>query len=261
MEKQKEKRIIYYKDPINDDFADIKKDPIVIDGNFKYIRKNIFWRVLSFIAYRIIMTPFSFVYSKIKFRLKTVNRNAVKTAGKSGFFIFGNHTLMGEDAFIPNVLCFPKKVFVVVNSSNISTFGTKNFILMNGAFPLPTEISGMKNFLSAMKERLDKGAVITIYPEAHSWPYYTDIRPFPASTFRYPVRYDKPAFCFTTTFQKRKDGKRPKITVYVDGPFYPDKTLSGADAAQKLRDEIYSAMKKRAENSDYEYIKYVKEEN
>jgi arginine utilization protein RocB len=54
--------------------------------------------------------------------------------------------------------------------------------------------------------------------------------------------------------------KTPKITVYIDGPFYPETDLRVRDAQKKLRDQIYETMKKRSENSTYERIKYVKKE-
>ena len=43
---------------------------------------------------------------------------------------------------------------------------------------------------------------ILIYPEAHIWPYYTKIRPFPSTSFRYPIKFNVPSFSITTTYQK-----------------------------------------------------------
>ena len=56
------------------------------------------------------------------------------------------------------------------------------------------------------------------------------------------------------TFQKRRFFKKPGITVYVDGPFFPDESLPLKAAQKKLRDEVHAAMKARAEeHSTYEY--------
>ncbi|MCQ2399434.1 MAG: hypothetical protein MJ072_02890, partial [Clostridia bacterium] len=154
-------KTVYYSDEKNDDFADRKKEDVVIDGSFKYIRTNVFYKIVSFIVYRLIMTPFAFIYSKHKYRLKIVNKEVLKPFKGKGIFLYGNHTLETGDAFIPNVLLFPRKVYVVVKSANISTKGTRNFILMNGAIPLPTKISGMRYFLNAIEKRILEGGAVT----------------------------------------------------------------------------------------------------
>ena len=251
--------VLYYSDEINEDFSDIKKEPIVIDEKFKYF-KNPVWRFFAVIVYRGIMTPFAYIYSKIKFKVKIVNKKVLKESKGKGAFVFGNHTLMGGDAFIPNIVTFPKKTFVIVNSANISSFGTKNFILMNGAIPLPTKTSGMRNFMNAIEKHISKKHAIVIYPEAHVWPYYTKIRDFKSVSFKYPVKLNAPCYCQTTTYQQRKPNKPPKVTVYVDGPFYPDKNIPEKEATIKLRNEIYDKMCERSLNSTYEYVKYVKKE-
>ena len=58
-------------------------------------------------------------------------------------------------------------------------------------------------------------------------------------------------------YKKRKHSERPKRYVYIDGPFFADATIGKKQAENKLRDEVYSAMCRRAELSDCEYIKYV----
>ena len=47
---------------------------------------------------------------------------------------------------------------------------------------------------------------------------------------------------------------------YLDGPFYPDRSLPPRARAQALRDEIYKTMVGRSKESDCEYIRYVKKE-
>ena len=100
---------------------------------------------------------------------------------------------------------------------------------------------------------------VVIYPEAHVWPYYTGIRPFPASSFRFPVECGAPVFVMTTTYQKRKTGRTPKAKIYVDGPFWPDDSLKKKERQQHLRDQVYACMTERSKNSTYDYIRYVKE--
>lgn len=112
------------------------------------------------------------------------------------------------------------------------------------------------------KKLLDaaKDCFIMVYPEAHIWPYYTGIRDFPATSMKYPVELDVPSFTLTTTYHRRRFGRKPRTVTYLDGPFYPDHSLPPRARAQALRDEIYKTMVRRSQESDYEYIRYVKKE-
>ena len=117
----------------------------------------------------------------------------------------------------------------------------------------------MKNFLETIAQRIEKKSSITIYPEAHIWPYYTKIRPFKSVSFKYPVKYDAPAFCITNTYQSYGKKKRKiKIISYIDGPFWINKTLTPKEQQEDLRNRVYQAMVERSQNSNIEYIEYRK---
>ena len=62
----------------------------------------------------------------------------------------------------------------------------------------------------------------------------------------------------TTTYYKRKFGKKPGIIVYVDGPFNVDENLNKKEKQEKLFNQIYQCMENRSKNSTYEYVKYEK---
>ena len=108
--------------------------------------------------------------------------------------------------------------------------------------------------------RIEKGYSITIYPEAHIWPYYTGIRNFKSVSFKYPVQLNVPSFCMTNTYQSYgKNKKRVKIVTYIDGPFFPDENLKTMKEKQEdLRNRIYQQMCERSKNSNVEVIKYIK---
>ena len=115
----------------------------------------------------------------------------------------------------------------------------------------------MKNFLSYIDYRIGKNNSITIYPEAHIWPYYTKIRPFKSVSFKYPVKLNKPVFCITNTYQKRKNNK-VKIISYIDGPFFKNNELTSKEAEQDLRNRVYEKMVERSKNNNIEIIEYRK---
>ena len=177
---------------------------------------------------------------------------------RSAFF-YGNHTHVPGDGYIPTCISFPLKAVILAHPDNVSLYGTKNIMEMLGAFPIPNRLGGMKNFINELEYYVDTGHPVFIYPEAHIWYYYTGIRPFNESAFRYPVIYDRPVYSFTITYQKHFF--RTKITIYIDGPFSPDTTINPRQAAVKLRNQVYEAMTARSRNSTYEKVKYIKKES
>ena len=251
------RKTIYFKDELNDDFSGITRNTVEIDNDFKYINRSFLWRLGQFLVYRVVMVTVAYLYCKLKFGMKVVNKDALKPYKKDGVFLFGNHTNVPLDGYIPNVLLIPKDVYFVVHPDNVSAKGTKTFMMMLGCLPLPSTVGAARNFLKALEAR-SSGSSVVIFPEAHVWPYYTDIRPFSSNSFKYPVSLNKPVFTFTTTYRKRRLHKLPGITVYVDGPLTADEALSKREQAQQIRDLAYKTMKERSACSNYEYIKYIK---
>ena len=182
----------------------------------------------------------------------------MKAAKKTGAIIYGNHTMLLADAFVPNRIFAFKRNYIVVSPETLSIKGIRTLLGWLGAMPLSDKLSLKKKFLKALEYHLNKKKIITIYPEAHIWRYYTKIRPFDDTSFKYAALFDKPVFALTNCFQKRKFGKKPKIITYFDGPFYPKPELNTRENAAYLRDLVYNAMVERAEKySTYEYIKYI----
>lgn len=255
------KKIYYYSDPLNDEMLSQKGKEVKVDRNFKFISKNPIWKVFSFLVYRLILTPFAFIHCKIKFGFKIFGKEKLRKHKKEGYFVYSNHVLAGGDAFFPSIINFPKKPYIVVNAKNLKTLGSKSLIMMLGAIPIPNGFDGMIEFKKAIKKRFEQKNTIVIYPEAHLWPYYTKIRPFLSTSFKFPAELGSPVYCTTTTFKRRKHWKTPKVQIFVDGPFYPDPKLSIKENQQKLRDEVYETMLERSKNSTYEVIKYEQRNN
>lgn len=255
------RKVIYYSDELNDDFSLKQIEPKRIDENYKYCDDSVWGKLAHFFWYRIIFTPIAFFYNKAMFHHEIKGNNILKDFRSEGYFLYGNHTQAIGDAFMPNFINIPKHNYVVVHPANVSIPVLGRITPSLGALPLPDNVKAYKNFFEAIEQRISEKKGIIIYPEAHIWPYYTKIRPFKDDSFYYPVKLGVPAFCFTNTYQKRRFSKKPKIVTYVDGPFYPNTSLSPKDSRRELRDRIYACMCKRAESSSIERIKYVKKEN
>ena len=258
----KRKKVIYYRDPLNDDFAETNIATKKIEQDFPYIDNSMLYRTSAFLLYQVIVRPLTAAFIRYRYDQRFTGRKYLKRIGRQGAFIYANHTMISGDAFIPNMVCYGKKNYILAGPDAFSIRGIRTIVRMLGGIPLPSGQESYRHFRDCLKTRMSEGCTVTIYPGAHIWPYYTGIRPFPASSFRYPVELEVPVFTLTNTFQKRRLSLRtlPRVTTFVDGPFYPDTTLPKHAAMQKLRDEAYRTMLERSRVSDYEYVRYVKDD-
>jgi 1-acyl-sn-glycerol-3-phosphate acyltransferase len=254
-------KVIYYTDELTDEFSNAAITPKRIDGSYRYLRKGFIDRFAHILLYRIIAEPIAWLFLKIKFNHKIINKNVLKKDKTKGYYLYGNHTNPMADAFIPSMLTFPKKASVIVHPNNVSMPVLGAVTPYLGAFPLPDDKEAMKNFGAALTETIRCKNPIVIYPEAHIWPYYTDIRNFKDTSFHYPVSENVPVYCFTNTYHKKRFGKGCKIITYVDGPFFPDENATSPKTKRlSLRNQVYDKMKMRAKANTIEKIHYIKKE-
>lgn len=252
----KEQKVYYYSDELNDDFAGTHIKRRSLPEDYVYLNKGFGGFLKRVFIYRLIVFPLLSLYNKLIKRVKYVNKKAFKGYKKRACFMYGNHTSMIVDAFNPSYLAFPRPADIIVNPDATSIKGLGWLIKTLGGLPIPDGYAGMKKFNAAVAEAVECRHWIAVYPEAHIWHYYTGIRPFPATSFAYPVKLGTPVFSYTLTYKKRRHSDYPRYVVYIDGPFFPDTGLPYKQAVQKLRDEVYAAMYARAQLSDCEYIRY-----
>lgn len=256
---KKLKKVIYYHS-LSDTVENDNIETPVIDKNYKYMTQNPFVNTWAWIYYRLIIFPFGWFWCKGIKHIKYVGLQNIRKC-RTGYFVYGNHTNHLSDAFSPSVITPTRKPYLIANPNNVNVpfFGSSTKFL--GVLPLPTGLEAHKNFLHTIEYRLKQKHGIIIYPEANIWSNYTGIRPYDAQSFKYPIKFNVPVFCQTTTYQTTKKGGC-QIVVYIDGPYYPDKTLDAKTAQQRLHDMIYHTMQQRAQNSNFETYDYqqIKEE-
>ena len=250
-------KIIYYEDELNDEFSGSNIIPRRIDENYNY-SKNPVWDFCSIFVQNILSMPIKLLYAKLKFNVKFIGREKLKECKKQGYFLYLNHTQSFLDTFLPSIAVYPKRNFLIVNAENISFKKIGWLVELLGAIPLPNTKNASKNFLKQLEKRIQNKSLITIYPEAHIWPYYTKIRNFKETSFRYQVRLNAPCYSITNTYQRNKN--RVQIVSYIDGPFFPNNELSEKEASMELRNAVYGTMTERCLNSNIEVIKYIKKE-
>jgi 1-acyl-sn-glycerol-3-phosphate acyltransferase len=245
------KKIVYYNDELIDDFSGTRIKQKPLKENFKYINRDPIWNFIAWVFYYFIAIPVGWIFSKIKLRTRFKNKKALRKNFMKGYFLYCNHTQGVADAFNPALAVYPKRNFILVNKDAVSIPGLTQVVKMLGGIPVATTLNNMKNMNKCIQERIKNKHVVTIYPEATIWPFNTMIRNFKPASFRYPVELNAPVYASTLVYRKRKGitrllTRRPFATIYIDGPFYPDKTLPNKEAMKKLRDEVFEAMNKRA---------------
>lgn len=255
------RKVIYYSDELHDEFSVTQIEPRRIDKDWVYVYTSRFKKFTHFFWYRVVATPIAFFYCKGVFGQRAKGHHKLKKFRKTGFFMYGNHTQDIADAFIPTLATFPQDVYVIVHPNNVSMPYLGKITPSLGALPLPDELAAYKNFKEAIETRINGNNCVVVYPEAHIWPYYTKIRPFPDTSFDYPAKLGTPVFVFTNTYHKRRFFKHPRIVTYIDGPFYPDMDKSPRKRRKELREKVYKMMCKRAELSDHVQIKYIRRES
>ena len=253
------KKVIFYEDELNDEFSTAKIEPRVIDENYKYVHKNPLWNLCSILMQNVFSVPIKVLYSNIKFRIKYIGKEKLRPYKRKGYFIYSNHTQAFADTFIASRAVYPKRNFLIVNPENVSMKFLNHIVEWLGAIPIPTNRKAMKNFLDVIEKRIKQGYSITIFPEAHIWPYYIGIRNFKSVSFKYPVKLDVPVFCITNTYHARgKNKDKVKLITYIDGPFFVNKELGMKEQQEDLRNSVYERMVERSKESNIKIIEYRK---
>lgn len=259
MSPEDKRKVVYYDDEANDDFAGTNIQKCVVDETFPFIHKGRLWRGCAFFLYYFVAFPLVWLFMRGILGVRFVNRKAMKEDKCRSYFLYGNHTGF-IDAFTPNLLSFPRRNYIIVGADTVSIKGLRNIVQMFGALPIPTQFRGMREFMRAVGEAHNQGN-ITVYPEAHIWPYFTGVREFPDTSFAYPVKHKAPVFAFFTAYTKPKGLlsflRKANITVYVSDPIFPEPGLTDREAKKDLRDKVYRFMVEKSSLSDYEVIRYI----
>lgn len=247
----------YYKS-FADDFVRSKKQSYRLPESFVWIHTNLFWRVTAQCLY-LLFKYFALLYCRFILHVRMRNRSVLQQSRNAGYFLYANHTQPMGDAFMPVRVLSPKRAYIVASPANLGIPLLGPILPLIGALPLPDSIGGIKKLYDAIHTRIAQKSCVVFYPEAHVWPWYTGIRPFPADSFGFPVEFDAPSYCMTVTYQKRNRLRRPGITIYLDGPFYPERALPKRKQKEKLCEDICRCMERNSLNSTYSYIRYRKE--
>lgn len=256
--KDKNEKINVYRS-YADEFVESRNQQYKLPDSYVWIRDRGKYRILSWFLYQLAKC-IGRLYCHFVLHLKVVNEGILKTYRNTGFFLYGNHTQPVGDVVIPALVCRGKRIYTIVSPANLGIPVIGKALPLLGAIPVPDKMDQMKEHWQTVERRIGEGYCVVIYPEAHVWPYYTEIRPFGQTSFMYPAEMEAPVFCMTATYQKNRLRKKPDLVLYIDGPFFPDMRLKRKERQKKLWEAVYETMKRYSFRSNSEYIIYRKEE-
>ncbi|MFD1394147.1 lysophospholipid acyltransferase family protein [Lacticaseibacillus jixianensis] len=185
-----------------------------------------------------------------RLHVRFVGREKLAPFRHQAYFLYGNHTQPFGDPFMPMLLAGPQRASTLGAAANLGVPVFGPLLQLGGGVILPETAAQTRRFLAYLKTLVARGHPVAVYPEAHVWPYATQIRPFALGAFHYPVAFSCPVFAFTTTYQ------RGRTTVYVDGPFQPDRTRPAAEQRAALATQVHEAMAQRAKASTEHHVIY-----
>ena len=255
----KQKKIVYYHDALHDDFAGTKIDHKPLPETFKFVNKDIFSRAFSWFIYWIFAVPLLWIPIKLLYGIKVKGGKNLRHLRRKGVFYYTNHTQIVDAMLIQLYVSYFKKTYIIADQDATSIPGIRYLVKCLGCIPVPETKAEHEKFIDAINYRYKQHRAISIFPEAHIWPYYTHIRPFGDDAFVYPATLGAPTVPVCVTYRKRRFFKKPAMTVHVGKPILPDMKLSLRERKKGLRDRVYDFMvDMSAESENEEYIAYIK---
>jgi 1-acyl-sn-glycerol-3-phosphate acyltransferase len=254
------KKTIYYDNLLEDEFSGTKIERKPLPENYKYYRKNPFYRAFAWFIYYLIAFPI--IYLVVRFygyRIKGAKK--MRKLMHHPIFFYGNHTQIIDAVTAQVNVSRGKRTYIVCNQDTTSIKGIRWLVTMLGCLAAPENPEEHEKFVAAIRYRIKQKCAISIFPEAHIWPYSTHIRPFGDDAFYYPAELNTPCVAMVMTYRERRFFKnhRPLPVIHVSRPIYPDMNLSLPDRKKDLRNKIYEFMLDYSSSEEnIEWVSYQK---
>ena len=257
----KKTKEIHWSDERNQDFNELGLKRKGIPEGFKYKHTSkVYWFFSHLLYYGLAKWVIGIYVYLHGIRCK--NKAVLKKLKGKGAFIYANHVAI-SDAFKYHIVLH-KRVNVIGYSDALSIpVGGKIAVLL-GLIPLPLK-EDRDNF-HKMTDAIsyyvkEKNHYVVIFPEAHIWPYYTEIRNWPNNSMIYPSLMMAPIVPAVTVWVKRILRKKPRQLIVFGEQIYPKEGESITFNKDYLHQECIAQMKQIAKSyKQVEYVKYIKDE-
>lgn len=223
-----------------DNFKRSKK--ITIDKNYKFIPKNIFFKIASFLLY-LIAYPILYIICKLSFGIKIKGRKNLKNV-KGAKITISNHIHILDVVFV-SFANFPTPLYFPTIKSNLEIPFISILVKLFRGLPIPNTFEGRRLFYSVINELLKNRKTVHFYPEASLLPYSENIRKFKDGAFYFACSSNVPIIPIVYTYRRpkyiMKYIKRKKyITLNVLPPIYPKS--NDKKYIENLKNDIHKSM-------------------
>ena len=226
-----------------------KNDGTVFDRNYPYVDKSKGFfaqqRWLDVLLYCIVY-PLTYIRLGLKIKNKKKLKE-YKEIIKDGVISVANHVHMWDYLAIKTAIA-PIHPRILVWGPNVSGENGK-MIRSVGGIPIPEgDVRATKAYLDQVKEYLNEGGWLHIYPEGSMWEYYAPVRPFKRGPAYLAIAANKPIL--PMGFSYRKPGWFRRVfmkqlgcfTLTIGDPIYPDPNLSGKEQEIDLTKRVHEAV-------------------
>lgn len=211
----------------------LKNDGTIFDKDYPYIDNSRSFRFkrwwVRFLLYTIVF-PFSYVRMGLKIRgKKNIRRN--KKLLKHGALSISNHINMWDYIAVMNAIK-PFRPYLLAWQKNVSG-ESGPLVRLVGGIPIPEhDPQATIAYIDTIKNLLDSGGWLHIYPEGSMWEYYRYIRPFKKGIAHIARMSHKPIIPMAFSFRKagwirRKIFHQPaKINLCIGEPIFINEDLT-----------------------------------
>ena len=226
-----------------------KNNGLVFDENYAYIDKSFKHKFIRFwVRLLIVLIIFPLLRIRLGLRLKgRKNLRKHKDEIKKGVISVANHVHMWDYLAIHRAIT-PNWPSVLVWAANIRG-EMSGMIRSVGGIPIPDDnLRGTMKYFDEIKEYLDSGGWLHIYPEGSMWEYYRPIRPFKYGAAYFAVKYNKPIIPLGFSYRKPSWIRRvifkqiAVFTLNIGEPLYRDPNLppkeAELDLIKRCHDEV-----------------------
>ena len=243
-----------YPYPENTDghYMEVKMDRgIVFDKNYPYVDYSkgfAFKRFWVRVLLRLLVFPFM---EPFKTGLKIKGKNNLKkykNVLKDGAITIANHVHVWDYICVMKALHNFKWTYLLSWDKNVNG-DSGPLVRMVGGIPIPeNDPEATVAFNKSLKQILNEGRFLHIYPEGSMWEYYAPIRPFKNGAASLAIKNNKPILPMAFSYRKpgwirRKIFKQPAaLTLTIGEPLFAnpdlDKTAQVDDLTARMHESV-----------------------
>ncbi|MFA5676028.1 MAG: glycosyltransferase [Christensenellales bacterium] len=228
-----------------------------VDARYRFINRNIFFRIGSWLLFYIIAIPLLDIVSMLFFGLKIHGKKNLRFL-KSGAVTVTNHVHYLDSPMVACTL-FPRKPLFATLKNNLEIPVIRRIIRLLGGVPIPESPKALHAFMESMRTQLLKGRIVHFYPEASLWPWHNKLRPFKNGAFHLAVKSGVPVVPMVFTFRNSKGllsklRKKPLVDLNIGKPEYPAKSGTERSKMLEMRTAVHNAMEAMLESKHKESV-------